>query len=283
MSEQAIPTPGLVTTTPATRPRRQRPTLVHVVTAATLLAYAGMLATLLLANAAYLEPASFIEIFRSADLRFALRLSLVTATLATLLSLALAIPVAYALTRVRLRGWSLLDALVDVPMVLPPLVMGVTLLVFFQTPVGRLIEATGLRFVYSAAGIVLAQFLVVSPFAIRTIKASLDAIDPRVEDVARTLGYSPVQVFCRVTLPMMRGGIVAGAVICWAQAIGLFGPLMVFAGTTRRQTEVLATSIYLELSIGRIQMALAISMLMLAVALVTLWCLKRVMGPTRWI
>ncbi len=283
MSEQAIPTPGLVTTTPATRPRRQRPTLVHVVTAATLLAYAGMLATLLLANAAYLEPASFIEIFRSADLRFALRLSLVTATLATLLSLALAIPVAYALTRVRLRGWSLLDALVDVPMVLPPLVMGVTLLVFFQTPLGRLIEATGLRFVYSAAGIVLAQFLVVSPFAIRTIKASLDAIDPRVEDVARTLGYSPVQVFCRVTLPMMRGGIVAGAVICWAQAIGLFGPLMVFAGTTRRQTEVLATSIYLELSIGRIQMALAISMLMLAVALVTLWCLKRVMGPTRWI
>ena len=283
MSEQAIPTPGLVTTTPATRPRRQRPTLVHVVTAATLLAYAGMLATLLLANAAYLEPASFIEIFRSADLRFALRLSLVTATLATLLSLALAIPVAYALTRVRLRGWSLLDALVDVPMVLPPLVMGVTLLVFFQTPVGRLIEATGLRFVYSAAGIVLAQFLVVSPFAIRTIKASLDAIDPRVEDVARTLGYSPVQVFCRVTLPMMRGGIVAGAVICWAQAIGLFGPLMIFAGTTRRQTEVLATSIYLELSIGRIQMALAISMLMLGVALVTLWCLKRVMGPTRWI
>ena len=283
MSEQTIPTLGLVTTTPATRPRRQRPTLVHVVTTATLLAYAGMLATLLLANAAYLEPASFIEIFRSADLRFALRLSLVTATLATLLSLALAIPVAYALTRVRLRGWSLLDALVDVPMVLPPLVMGVTLLVFFQTPLGRMIEATGLRFVYSAAGIVLAQFLVVSPFAIRTIKASLDAIDPRVEDVARTLGYSPMQVFCRVTLPMMRGGIVAGAVICWAQAIGLFGPLMIFAGTTRRQTEVLATSIYLELSIGRIQMALAISMLMLGVALVTLWCLKRVMGPTRWI
>ena len=283
MSQQSIPTLGLATPMPATRPRRQRPTLVHVVTAATLLAYAGMLATLLLANAAYLEPASFIEIFRSADLRFALRLSLITATLATLLSLALAIPVAYALTRVRLRGWSLLDALVDVPMVLPPLVMGVTLLAFFQTPLGRLIEATGLRFVYSAAGIVLAQFLVVSPFAIRTIKASLDAIDPRVEDVARTLGYSPVQVFCRVTLPMMRGGIVAGAVICWAQAIGLFGPLMVFAGTTRRQTEVLATSIYLELSIGRIQMALAISMLMLAVALVTLWCLKRVMGPTRWI
>jgi len=249
----------------------------------TLFAYTGFLMLLLGANAAYLDPSNFIEIFRSEDILFALRLSLVTATIASLLSLAVAIPVAYALSRARVPWRPLLDALVDVPIVLPPLVMGVSLLVFFQTPLGRAIEATGVRFVYTAAGIVLAQFLVVSPYAIRTVKASLDAIDPRVENVARTLGCSHLQVFWRVTLPMIRSGIVAGAVITWSQAMGLYGPMMVFAGTTRRRTEVLATSVYLELSIGRIQMALAISLLMVMVALIALAVFKRWAGPGRWL
>ncbi len=258
-----------------------RPSLLQVGATGTLLAYTGLLLALLGANLAYMEAGSFAEIFRSEDLRFALRLSLLTSTLSAALSLLVAVPAAYALSRVPLPGRSLLDALVDVPIVLPPLVMGVSLLVFFRTPLGQAIEASGLRFVYTPAGIVLAQFLVVSPYAVRTIKAALDAIDPRLENVARTLGWSPLQVFGRVTLPMIRGGIVAGGVLTWAQAMGLFGPMMVFAGTTRQRTEVLATSIYLELSIGRIQMALAISMLMVGMALAALWIFKRLAGPGR--
>ena len=255
--------------------------LLGVATSMTLAGYAGFLVVLLAANATYLELSHFAEIFRSADLRFAMRLSLITATLAAALSLAVAVPVGYALSRGRLPGRLLLDTLVDVPIVLPPLVMGVTLLVFFRTPLGLAIEQTGLKFVYTSAGIVLAQFLVVSPYAIRTIKAAMDDIDPRLENVARTLGWSRGQVFLRVNLPMLRSAIVAGGVITWAQAIGLFGPMMVFSGTTRQRTEVLATSIYLELSVGRIQMALAISMLMVLMAMLALLLFKYLMGKGR--
>jgi len=252
--------------------------MLSVATNATLLLYCGMLVLLLGANLTYVEPRHFLHIFQSEDLRFAMRLSLVTSTLAAILSLAAAVPVAYALSRTRMPGRMMLDALVDIPIVLPPLVMGVTLLVFFRTRLGIAIEQVGPRFVYTPAGIVLAQFLVVSPFAIRTVKAAMDDIDPRLESVARTLGWSPAQVFVRVTLPMLRNAIVAGGVITWAQAIGLFGPMMVFAGTTRQRTEVLATSIYLELSIGRIQMALAISMLMLGMATAALVLFKWLAG-----
>jgi molybdate transport system permease protein len=255
--------------------------LLDLVTSGTLMAYAGLLMLLLAANIGYLEPSNFIEIFKNADLRAAIWLSLITSTLTAALSLLVAVPIAYALSRLNLPGRLLLDTLVDVPIVLPPLVMGISLLVFFRTPLGRAIEAGGLRFAYTPAGIVLAQFLVVSPYAIRTVKAAMDDIDPRLENVARTLGWSQVQVFLRVTLPMLRGGILAGGVITWSQAIGLFGPMMVFAGTMRGRTEVMATSIYLELSVGRIQMALAISMLMIAMAMVALLAFKRLMGGMR--
>ncbi len=245
---------------------------------ALLIIYAGFIAALLIANISYMEPGNIAEVLRDPDLRFAARLTLWTSLLSAALAVFFAVPVAYALSRYDFPGKALVDTLVDMPIVLPNIVVGVTLLVFFQTAPGRALEGTGFRFVYTRAGIVLAQFICVAPYAVRTVAGAFSAVDKRLEDVARTLGWSAGQVFRRVTLPMVRGGIVAGGVIAWALAIGLYGPLMVFTGTTRQVTEVLSTSIYLELSIGRIGPALAISMLMVAFTMASLIIFKLLAG-----
>ncbi len=247
--------------------------------------YSGFIALLLGANVAYLggelrEAGLDVvwETFRNPDIRYAALLTLWTSVLSSIIALFFAVPCAYALSRSKIPGKYVLDMLVDTPIILPNLVVGVTLLVFFRTFIGRGIQGLGLQFVYAPAGIVLAQFLCVSPYAIRTVKSALDGVDKRLEDVSRTLGWSPWQVFRRVTLPMIRNGIVAGGVISFALAMGLYGPMMVFAGTTRQRTEVLATSVYLELSIGRISAALVITMVMVLFAMLALLLFKKLAG-----
>jgi len=252
------------------------------VTMIALMLYVGFLVLLMVTNLGYIRWEAFAYVFRSADLRYAIRLSLITASISAVLSLIVAIPAGFALSRFRFPGIRLLDAIADIPLILSHLVVGLTLLVFFQSPLGRFIENHGMRFVYAPAGIVLAQFTVVSAFALRTLKATFDGVDPRMENVARTLGWSRLQTFLRVTLPVSRNGIMAAAVFAWAQAIGLFGPLMVFAGTTRRSTEVMATAIYLELSVGNLEEAIAISMIMIVLAFATLALVKWLAAGKYW-
>ncbi len=250
-----------------------------------LVLYTVFIATLLIANLVYLRAdmadtgmSYLVEIFRNPDIRHAAWLTLWTSLFSSAIAMVFAVPAAYALSRTRVPFKSVFDTLVDTPIILPNLVVGVTLLVFFRTALGRGIQGLGLPFVYAPSGIVLAQFICVSPYAIRTVKSALDSVDPRLEDVARTLGWSQGQVFLRVTLPMIKNGIIAGGVIAWALAMGLYGPMMVFAGTTRQKTEVLATSIYLELSIGRIGVALAITMVMVFFAMLALLLFKKLAG-----
>jgi len=261
--------------------RVQRWTGFEIWVTATLGGYVLGLLLLLLSVAGYVRISDFADFLRHPDLRAALRLSLTTATLASGLSILTALPTAYGLSRSVFIGRRALDTLVDVPLVLPPLVMGIALLVFFRTPIGRAIESVGLRFTYRPAGIVLAQFLIVTPYAVRTIKAGLDGLDRRLEDVARTLGATPWQTFRLVTLPQIRSAVAASAILTWAQAMGLFGPMMVFSGTMRGKTEVLATSIYLELSIGRIRMAMAIALFLIGVSLTALFLFKSLVGDHR--
>ncbi len=270
--------------TRATR-RAGRWAVVEWGSALVLLIYGGFIALLLGANLAYLATdisrtgGPYLgEIFRSADIRHAAWLTLWTSLVSSVLAILVAVPCAVALARVKLPGKFVFDMLVDTPIILPKIVVGVTLLVFFQTAMGKGIQGWGMQFVFAPAGIVLAQFLCVSPYAIRTVKSALDGVDTRLEDVARTLGWSSGQVFLRVTLPMIKNGIVAGAVIAWALAMGLYGPLMVFAGTTRQKTEVLPTTIYLELSVGQIGTALAISMIMVCFAMLALGLFKKLAG-----
>jgi molybdate transport system permease protein len=219
------------------------------------------------------------SVMQSPAILAAMRLSAATSGVTVCLCVLFAIPMGYALSRYRFPGHLLVDTLVDLPMVLPPVVVGVSLLVFFQTAAGRWLQAHGPQFVYTVKGIVLCQFLVAASYAVRASKAAFDSTDVDLEHLALTLGCTHMQAFRWVALPQARNGIVAGAILAWAKAVGLFGPLMVFAGAVRMKTEVMPTTIFLELSIGEIERALAVSLVMLALAAAALIAV-RVLSPT---
>ncbi len=236
---------------------------------------------LVIADVWYVDLEAVGEVLRSPQMRAALWLSIWTSVVTVLLVLVFAVPMGYALSRYRFPGDVVADSIVDLPIILPPLVVGLSALVFFQTGLGRAIEAIGLGFVYQRKGIILCQFLVSASFGIRAVKSTFDEIDPRLEDVALTLGCTRAQAFLRVALPMARNGIIAGGILAWARAFGIFGPLMVFVGAVRMRTEVLPTTIYLEQSIGRIEVALAVALLMLALAAAALVSIRLAIGRRR--
>ena len=139
-----------------------------------------------------------------------------------------------------------------------------SLLVLFQAPLGRWVTRMGLEFVFTVQGIVLCQFFCSASYGIRSAKAAFDGVDLRLEQLAMTLGCTRIGAIRRVVLPQARSGLLAGGIIAWAHAVGLFAPLQVFAGAVAGKTAVLPTMIFLELSNGKIERALAVSMIMLA-------------------
>lgn len=242
---------------------------------ATLAAYALLLAGILAAIGAWTSPAIYQKALASREIRHSLGLSVASCGLATLLSLWVATPTAYVLSRKRFRGKAIVEILLDLPVVMPPLVMGLGLLLLFQTIPGRWVETSlGWRFTYTPAGVVLAQFAVACAFAIRSLRATFDEIPERTEQVARTLGATDGQVFTRVVLPAARRGLFHAAAVAWARSLGEFGPILVFAGATRMKTEVMPTTVFLELSIGNLETAAAVSVLLLLAAALVLLVLR---------
>jgi molybdate transport system permease protein len=241
--------------------------------------YVVLLLAMLLADLAFTTPGDLLSALRSREVRFAVWLSLISCSITTILSLWVAVPLGYLLSRYEFRGKHLLDALLDVPIVLPPLVVGISLLILFQTLPGRTVE----RFVpitYAVPSVILAQFAVACAFAVRTMRVTFDQITPRREQVALTLGCSRSQAFWWVVLPEARRGMVTAATLAWARALGEFGPVLVFSGATRMRTEVLPTTVFLELSVGNLNGAVAVSLMMVAAAAVVL-VIVRVYGVGR--
>jgi len=226
-------------------------------------------ALLLGATATYATLDSWLRVIESPQIRYATWLSLVTCTAAALMALLLAVPVGYLMSRRDFRGKSWLDAALDIPIILPPLVVGLCLLIFFQTKLGKIIELA-MPFTYTIYGVVLAQFVVAAAFAIRTMRGTFDHLSARPEDVALTLGCTRFQALWHVALPAARRGMVAAFCIAWARSLGEFGPILVFAGATRMKTEVLPTTVWLELSVGNLDSAVVVSLLMVALAVVVL-------------
>ena len=127
---------------------------------------------------------------------------------------------------------------------------------------------------YAIPSVILAQFSVACAFAVRTMRVTFDQLNPRTEQVALTLGCNRSAAFWRVVLPEARRGIVTAAALAWARALGEFGPILIFSGATRMRTEVLSTTVFLELSVGRLEAAIAVSMLMIGAAIVVLVLLR---------
>lgn len=203
---------------------------------------------LLVAGAAFYEPARAGAVAASAEFRAALWLSLWTATLATVLAVLVALPVGWFLSRVAFPGKVVVDALLDLPTVLSPIATGTLLLMLFHTGCGRWLQAHGLTFVYTRAGVVLAQATIVVALAVRLLKATFDAIPLRYEQLARVLGCSRFQAFRRVALPLARPGLLAAVVICWARAFGEYGATVTLAGAMPLRTETVPVGIQLALA-----------------------------------
>ncbi|MCF6506772.1 molybdate ABC transporter permease subunit [Blastococcus sp. MG754426] len=206
----------------------------------------------------------------------ALRLSLVSATLATALSLVLGVPLAWVLARSRARGRSVLRALVTVPLVLPPVVGGVALFLVLgrQGIVGSwLDDAFGITIPFTTAAVVIAETFVAMPFLVISVEGALRAADSRFEDVAATLGAGRWTTFRRVTLPLVAPGIAAGAVLCWARALGEFGATITFAGNFPGTTQTMPLAVYLALQRDP-DAAIVLSVVLLAVSLATLLLLR---------
>lgn len=235
---------------------------------------------LIIADIFYVDKKAVLTVLTSGFIRHALWMSVWTSFATTFLSLLFAVPMGYVLSRFRFPGRVLADTIVDLPIVFPPLVAGLTLLVFFsQTTIGKWVqEDLGLEFVFQAKGIVLCQFLVAASFAIRSAKIAFDDVARRFENVALTLGCTPWGGFWRVSLPLASNGIIAGGILTWARAFGLFGPLIIFVGSFRGRTEVLSTTVFLEQSIGNLEVALAVALLLIFVALIALSVVRLVGG-----
>ena len=235
--------------------------------------YLALIAGMLVADASFTSPNQLLQALRSREIRYAIRLSLLSCSLTTLLSLWVGVPIGYLMSRTRIRGKALLDALLDIPIVLPPLVIGLSLLILFQTPPGRMLERV-MPITYAIPGVILAQFTVASAFAVRTLRATFDQLNPRQEQVALTLGCTRSQAFWRVVLPEARRGVLTAATLAWARSLGEFGPILVFAGATRLRTEVMPTTVFLELSVGNIEAAVAVSLLMVVAAVAVLLIIR---------
>ncbi len=237
--------------------------------------YLFMLGAMLLADAFYTTPGHLLDSLDSKEIRYAIGLSLKSCTLAAILSVWIAVPVGYLMSRFDFPGKGVLDALLDIPIVLPPLVVGLSLLILFSTPIGIFWEDNLFPVTYRIPSVVLSQFMVACAFAVRTMRATFEQINERQEQVALTLGCSRAQAFWRVVLPEARNGMITAGTLAWARALGEFGPILVFSGATRMRTEVLPTTVYLELTTGSIEAAVAVSLIMVIVAVAVLFLVRR--------
>lgn len=241
--------------------------------------YVLLIVLLIVAECFYVSPLGLLSALKDKNIQFSIKLTLLTSTVAALLSLLVAVPLGYLLSRRRFPGRALVDALIDIPIVLPPLVVGLSLLILFQMAPARWFERTFFNVTFAVPSVILAQFAVSAAFAVRTMKTAFDQIPPRTEDVAMTLGCTRAQAFFKVTLPEVRRGMLAAGTLAWARALGEFGPVLVFSGATRMRTEVLSTSVFLELNVGNLPRAAEVSLLMMLLAVIVILAVRRAELP----
>ena len=224
----------------------------------------------------YASPGHVLRNLVSGDTLFAIRLSLVTSLITTALALLIGLPAGYCLSRYNFRGKGVIETLIDLPIVLPPLIVGMCLLIFFSTAPGRFIENNVTRFVFSVPGIILAQFSISASFGVLALRASFDSIDRRYEDAARTLGCTKVQTFVKITLPLVRRGLVSGGVMVWTRAVGEFVPILLLCGAQKGKTYIMPTAIFVEFELANVEGAVALTIVFLVLSALYLSLFRRV-------
>lgn len=246
--------------------------------AALFIFYFGLLLSLIF----FIDGKEFWHVFLQPYTFFSIRLSVITATLATFFAIAIGLPAAYALSRFDFVGKRIIDTFLEIPMIMSPIALGAALLIFFNTPFGEIIQRRGIYFVFEVPGIVLAQFATIAGLSTRLIKTSLDEISPRYEAVARSLGSSSWQAFYKITLPLAWRGIVASIILSWAKALGEFGATVTLAGAMPGKTETMPVAVFTALASANIDKTIVLILIIAAFGLCTLYGVRLTGGRRQY-
>ncbi|MBW2147683.1 MAG: ABC transporter permease [Deltaproteobacteria bacterium] len=224
------------------------------------------------------RPSSLLVLLQTPAVGHAIMLSLVCATLATILALIFAIPASYILSRKQFPGKMLVDTLLDIPVFVSPVALGALLIILFSSPVGRNFQTHLFPIVFALPGIVVAQFTIIVGLAVRLLKSTYDQIPSRYEEVSRTLGCSSFKSFFKVTLPLAKNGLIGAGIVSWARAVGEFGATITLVGAAAGKTETIPTAVYLSFASADIDRALTMVALLILTALSGLLILRLVSG-----
>ena len=212
----------------------------------------------------------------------AMRISITTSFISIVIIALLGTPVAYFLARRRFPGHGFVDSMIELPMVLPPVVIGLAMLMAFgrNSFIGNALETIGVSLPFSLTAVVFAQIFVGAPFFLRAAKLGFEAVDRELEDVGQTLGLSPLRTFFRVSLPLARRPLIGGLVLAWARAIAEFGATIMFAGNLAGHTQTMPLAILsaLETNLGS---ALALAVILVLMATIVLTLVRR-LAVAQW-
>jgi len=219
-----------------------------------------------------ISPQKLVSEFLSPEVLFALKLTLLTATVSTLVVLPLGVILGYSLARFEFPFKKLLKVTVDLPMAFPELLVGFLLLMLFSGLLKPFTEF--FNPIFSPSGVILAETAVSLPFVSRILYTTFKQIDPRYEMVARSLGYSWREAFLKVSLPMARGGLISATVVGFARSFGAFGAVLIFGGGVYMKTETLPVGIFLNISYGNLDRAIAMGTVLMLVSFATVWIIE---------
>lgn len=218
----------------------------------------------------------FIKALFSNEMTSALKLTLSTSVLAAFFVMLVAIPTAYSLARYAFPLKSLVKSILDLPMAFPEIVLGIALLMIFGSRfLGTPLDALGINIVFTTTGIIIAQFFVALPYAVRILYSTFNYVKPRYEFVSRSLGYGELETFINITLPLAKGGIFASSVVTLARCIGAFAAVLLVGGGTYLKTETLPIAIYYNLSLGNIDNAITAGIILVIISFVAIFTLEK--------
>ena len=225
------------------------------------------------------SPREIWKSMTSPEMIFSLKLSVITATVSTIVVMVLGIPIGYSLSRFSFFGKSIVKSIIDLPMAFPELVLGLSLLLFFgNNYISKPLEIFGLKIVFTKFGIVVAQMFTALPYATRIIYSAFEGVNRRYELVTRSLGYGEFETFTKVTLPLAKKGLFASTIITFARCMGAFGAVLILAGGAYMNTETLPITLYLNMSYGNLGMAITSGIVLIVVSFVAIIAFEKLEG-----
>lgn len=222
----------------------------------------------------FIDANTFLETIKSERVLYSLKLSLITATIVMIISVSISIPSGYVLSRFEIPFKNLIDAVLELPLIVSPAALGAMILIFFNTPTGDYLKNSGFDVTFTITGIIVAQFVSTVGIATRLIKTTFDAIPKRLEDVAKTLGATPFKAFKTIALPLAGNGILSTAILIWAKALGEFGATITVAGSMSMKTETLPIAIFMRLASADLKGSVVLITIILTIGILAILSIK---------